>query len=202
VQNEPVVGAVQILRRRDAHELSFGLSRRLGGGEACAVGDAEHMRVDGDRAFAEDFHQHHIGGFPPDAGQCLQRGPISRHFPAVHFQQRLRERDHVLGLVAPEADGPDVRGEAGFAELEHLCRRVGDPKKRAGGAVDSLVRGLRRQHHRNQQSVRVGVGKFRSWLRPDFGQARIEHLCLGFGQALGHVRRSLGVCRCADILGG
>jgi len=93
--------AVQISFRRDAHELGFDLRWRLAGGQAGAVGDAENVGVDGDRAFAEDLHQHNVRGLAPDAWQRLERFALARDCAVVAIDQRLRERDDVLGLVAP-----------------------------------------------------------------------------------------------------
>ena len=83
--------AVQILRRRDAHQLRLDFRRRLAVGQAGAVGDAEDVGVDRDRAFAEHFHQHHVGGLAPDARQRFQRFALARHFAVVLIDQRLAE---------------------------------------------------------------------------------------------------------------
>ena len=41
-------------------------------GEAGAVGDAEHMRIDGDGRFAEGGVEHHIRRLAPDARQAFE----------------------------------------------------------------------------------------------------------------------------------
>ncbi len=87
VQDQPMVRAVQIFRRRDFHQLRFDLGGGFAARQAGAVGDAEHMRIDGDGGFAEHFHQHHIGGLTADAGQRFKRLALARHFAAVLFEQ-------------------------------------------------------------------------------------------------------------------
>jgi len=147
------------------------------------------VRIDGDRAFAEYLHQHDVGCLAPHAGQRLQRFAIVRHFAVVPIEQSLAQRNDVFGLVAPEADGLDVLGHASFAELQHFRRRVRDLKERAGGAVDAFVCGLRGEHDGDEQGVGVPVVQLRARIGAHVRQARVELFRLGFGQALGHVRR-------------
>jgi len=136
--------ATQIFLRCDAHELGFNFSRGFAAGEAGAVGDAKDVRIHGDRAFAEDFHQHDVCGLAPDARERLQRVALARHFAIVLIDQSLRERDDVFGFVAPEPDRFDVIRDPLFAELQHLRRRIRDLKQWPSRAVDAFVGRLRR----------------------------------------------------------
>ena len=81
--------AVEVLLRRNAHELGFDFGGRFAVGEAGAVGDAEDVCIHGDCAFAEDFHQHDVGSFAADAGEGLQRLAIVRDFALVLIDQGL-----------------------------------------------------------------------------------------------------------------
>ena len=84
-----MVRAVQVVLWRDAHELIFDLGGRLAVGEARAVRDAEDVRVHSDRAFAENFHQHHVRGLAANPRQGFQRFTIARHLAIVLIDKRL-----------------------------------------------------------------------------------------------------------------
>lgn len=53
VQDQPVMGVVEIVVRNDLHQPLLDLVRRLAGCEPDAVADTEDMRVDGHRGMAE-----------------------------------------------------------------------------------------------------------------------------------------------------
>jgi len=47
------------------------------------------VRVDGDRAFAEDLHKHDVCRLAADAGESLERFAIARDFAVVLIDERL-----------------------------------------------------------------------------------------------------------------
>ena len=62
----------------------------------------------------------------PTPGSASSASRVVRHLAAVLVDQRLRQRDDVLGLVAEEADGLDALAHAVLAQRHHLlaaCRR-------------------------------------------------------------------------------
>ena len=72
-----------------------------------------------------------------------------------------RQRDDVLRLVAPQADGADIVADLLLAERQHLLRRVGDREQRPRRLVDADVGRLRRQHHGDQQGEGVDDARAR-----------------------------------------
>ena len=133
------------------------LLRRVAGCEAEPVADPEDVRVDRHGRLAECHVEHDIGGLAPDARQFGQQIALVRHLAAMVADQRLRKRNHVLRLVAPQADGADIRADPFLAERQHLFRRVGDGKQRRRRLVDAGVGGLRRKHDGDQQGEGVDV---------------------------------------------
>ena len=63
----------------------------------------------------------------------------------------------VLRLRGRQADLTDVAEDLVGVERRHPLRRAGDLEQRRGDLVDLLVGGLRRQRHRDEQCVGVGV---------------------------------------------
>jgi len=73
----------EVLRRHGLDEAVLDRARVLARRHAGAVGDAEDMRIDRDRRFAEGDVEHDVGGLAPDARQLLQLLARSRHLAAV-----------------------------------------------------------------------------------------------------------------------
>jgi len=144
-------------RRHDLFQPVLDRARILARRQAGAVRDAEDMRVDGDGLVAEGDVEHDIRGLAPDAGQFFERFAIVRHKAAVFFEQQLRQRDHVFGLGAVKADGPDEFAQPRFAQRDHLFGIVGEPEQGLGRLVDADIGRLGGQHHRHQQRVRIDV---------------------------------------------
>jgi len=71
VQDQPVVSAAKKFRRRHAHEIGFDLVRRIRRRKTRAAGDAEDMRIDRERGFAECLRENDIGCLTANAGQGL-----------------------------------------------------------------------------------------------------------------------------------
>ena len=140
----------------------------------------ENVRVDGQRRLAEGDIEHDIGGLAADPGQRLQRLAVVRHLAAVLGDQRLRQRDHVLGLVAVEADGLDVlaaRSSSPSASI--FCGVSATLNSAARRLVDAGVGRLRRQHHGHQQregidvlQLALGLGIGRGKPAEDLGSIR------------------------------
>ena len=66
----------------------------------------------------------------PTPGSVDQLVAVCRHLAAMVADQRLRQRDDVLRLVAPQADRADVFADRRLAERQHLLRRVGNREQR------------------------------------------------------------------------
>jgi hypothetical protein len=69
----------------------------------------------------------------------------------------VRERDHVLRLVAIEPDRLDQLAYLVLAEGEHLVRRVGEREQPLRRLVDAGVGRLRREHDGDQQREGVDI---------------------------------------------
>ena len=160
-----------VLVRDDLQQPLLDLFRRLAGRQPEPVADAENVRVDRHRVLAEGHVEHDIGGLAPDPRQFDQLVAVVRHLAAMVADQRLRQRDDVLRLVAPEPDGSDVVADLGFAQRQHLLRRIGDLEQRPRRLVDAGIGRLRRQHHRHQQREGVDMFELALRLRPLDGKA-------------------------------
>ncbi len=68
---------------RHAHELVLDGAHVGAGRETDAIGDAEDVRVDRDRRFAERRVQNDVGRLATDARQRLERIAVARHLAAV-----------------------------------------------------------------------------------------------------------------------
>ena len=86
------------------------------------------------------------------------------------FDQRFGQRDHVLGLGVEEPDGADVILQSLLAERYHRFRCRDFAEQGPGGTVDTDIRGLGGQHHRDQQGVGVDRVEFAAGLGHLFGQ--------------------------------
>ena len=119
---------VGILLEFVGHELEQALLDRihvLARGDPGAVGDAEYMRVHGNRRLTECDVQHDIRRFAPDPGQAFERFACCRHFTAMLVDDEPAGCQDVFCLGAVKADAFDVRLQTGCAELQQLLRRVG-----------------------------------------------------------------------------
>jgi len=143
VQDQPVMCAVQVMLWRDPHELGFDGVRCFAVSKASAIGDTKDVGIDGDGAFAKNFHQHDIRSFAANAGEGLKRLAFARHRAVVLIDQVLRKRDDVLGLVTPKADGLNVFADLFFSERDHFLWRVGNLEQIRGRAIYALVGRLR-----------------------------------------------------------
>ena len=177
------MGMAHIFVRDDLQQPLFDLLRGFAGGEPQPVADAEDMGVDRHRVLAESHVEHHVGGLAADAGQLDERFAVVRHLSVMVADQGLRQRDDVPGLAAPQADGADIVADAGFAEFEHLLRRVGDREQGPGRLVDAGVGRLRRQHDRHQKGEDVDVFQFALRLRALDGEAAENLVHLGLAVA-------------------
>ena len=64
----------------------------LAGADAGAVGDAENMRIDSDRRFAECNVEYDVGGLAPYARQPFEFLARRRHCAGMVFKQQLAQR--------------------------------------------------------------------------------------------------------------
>ena len=162
VQDQPVMRVLLEFVGDEFQEPLLDFVDVLAGREAGPVGDAEDVRVHGDRRLAEGGVQHDVGRLAPDARQRLERVARRGNVAAVFADEDFRQCDDVLRLVAEEPDGVDVRDQAVDAELHDGGGRVRDRKEAGGGLVDALVGRLRGQHDGHQQFERRQVRRARS----------------------------------------
>ena len=171
-----MVGMSQIFLGNRLQEPELDLERSLAGRELQPVGDAEEVRVDGNGRLLEGDVEHDVRRLAADARQGFQRLPLGRNFPAVPLEQELRQGDHVLRLVAKEANRLDVVANLVLAESDHFLRRVGEREQRARRLVDAGVGRLGRENDRYEQRVRVDVLELALGLRVCLGQAGEDFL--------------------------
>jgi hypothetical protein len=142
-------------RGHDLFENRLNVIDRLAWCQTGAVADSEHMRVDREGFLPERGVEDDVGSLATDAREGLQLVAGARHFTAVIVDQRLAERDDILGLGIEQADGLDGVAQRLFAEFDHLAGRLDAREQRTTGDVDADVSRLRRENHRDQQLERI-----------------------------------------------
>ena len=154
-----MMAIVLVPLRHDAIEGELDVERGLATRKAGAVRNPEDVGVDGDGWLAEGDVEHDIRRLAADAGKGDERFARVRHLAAELGDELLRQCDQVPRLAAIEADGLDLVGERGLAERDELLRRIGRLEQVWRRLVDRGVRGLRRQHHGDEEGKRIGVVK-------------------------------------------
>ena len=143
------------------------------------VPDPEDMGVDRDRRLPERDVEDDVGRFPTDPGQGFESLAVLGNPAAEVGDEALRERDHVLRLVAVEPDGTDVVAELRLAQPDHLLRRVGDGEQRACRLVHADIGRLRGQDDGDEQRIGVPVFELALRRRHGPGQATVELVDMG-----------------------
>ena len=119
VQDQPVMGVAHVGGGHDLQQLHFDLERRLARRQADAVAEPEEMRIDRDgrmrRRRCSAPHWRSCGR--RRAGPPAPRGRRGTSPPCLSISACDR-RDHVLRLVAVEADGLDVVPEPLLAQRQ------------------------------------------------------------------------------------
>jgi hypothetical protein len=164
MQDQPVVRVAPKGLRHDPFELGFDFIDVLARGEAGPVANPEDVRVDRERLLAERRVENDVGGLAADSRQGLQLFAGARNLAAVFIDQRLAERDDVLGLGVEQADGLDCLTQPFFAESDHLLWCFHVLKQGLGRDIDAGIGCLRREYNCDQQLI--GIGRF------EFGRRR------------------------------
>ena len=141
--------------RDDPFELRFYLVDGPARRQAGPVAHTEDMCVDGKSFFAESCVEDNIGGLASDSGQCLKLFAGARNLAPVPFDQRLAQRDDVLGLGIEQADRLDCLAKPFLAQVDHVLRGFDPREKRPHRNVDADVGRLRRENHRHEQLIGV-----------------------------------------------
>ncbi len=128
--------------RYGCFEFLLHLERRLAGREPRAVADAKNVGVHRDGGLTECHVEHDICGFAADTGKRFERLARARHLAAVFGDKPFRQRNHVLGLVAEEANGLDQVAHARLTQLDHLLRCVCERKQRGRRLVHACIGSL------------------------------------------------------------
>ncbi len=132
------------------------------------MSDAEHVRVDRDRGFFKCHTHDDVCGFPPHAGQRLERFAIAWNLAIVLFDETARGADDVARLHAEKTGRLyDLLDVFLFCVCKLLrCRILFE--KRRGHHVDARVRRLRGENYRDEQLKRIFViqRSFRVRIRP------------------------------------
>jgi hypothetical protein len=174
VQDQPVVRVAAEGLRDDLFELRLDLIDCLAGRKAGAITDPEHVRVDRKGFLAESSVKDNICSFAADSRQRSKLFASTGHLAAVPADQRLTQRDDVLGLGVEQTDGLDRCPQSVLAELDHLFRRLDALEERAGRDVDTGIGRLSGEHHRDEQSVGVVILELGRRRRVRLGQTAEE----------------------------
>ena len=112
--------------------------------------------VDRERRHTERLGHHDTGGLVADAGERLEEVPVGDDL-AAGIDDLVRRGAQVPSLRRCQPDLADVAEDHVGVERGHLLGRAGDGEQRRRHLVDLLVGGLRRERHRDQHRVGVGV---------------------------------------------
>lgn len=158
-------GALKLL-----FNLIWGFARR----EPRPVGDPEDMRIDSDGGLSKRFVQNDIGGLPANPWQGHQCFARLGNLTIKIVQQHLRKRDHIFGLVAPEANRLDVFLDAFKTQTKHFLGRIGGCKEARGRLVDPNICGLGREGDSHNKRIRRGERQLGVRVRAVLGERGIK----------------------------
>ena len=161
------------------HQTVLDLPNRFTRREPSAICNAEHVRVDCNRRFAERRIHHDIRRFTADSRQCLERRTIARHFAAMTFDQQFAHPNDIARFGIEQADMPDVRDETFFAERKNGLRRISPREKLLSCKIYADVGCLCRKNDGYEQLEHGYVVEFRRWLWHRVAQPRKNLLALG-----------------------
>ena len=153
--------------RDDLVELRFHLVDGLPRREARPVGDAEHMRVDGEGLLTKSRVENDVRSLAPDPRQRLQLFARARHFRSILVDQCLAERDYVLGLGVEQADRLDRVPQRLLAKIHHLLWRLDAGEERSRRDIDAGVSSLGGEDDGDEQLIGIAgleLGR-RRWVR-------------------------------------
>ena len=124
-------------------------------GKACAVSDAEDVRIDRKCLCAKSDVEDDIGSLTADAGKRLEQVAIRRHFAAMLVDEDLRQRDDVLCFVIEKANRFDVVAHGFQPKIKHRLRIIGNGEQRPRRFVHADISRLRRQNDCDEQRVDI-----------------------------------------------
>jgi hypothetical protein len=157
VQDQPVVGIAAEWLGNDLFKLGFDLFGSLARRKPGPVADAEYVGVDCKRFLTKGGVEHDVCRLAADAGQGLELLAGAGHFAAKLIDQRLAQRDDILGLGVEQADRLDCLPQPVLAQCNHLLRRPDILEQRPRRDVDARVRRLRGKHHCDEQCIGIGI---------------------------------------------
>ena len=108
MQDEPMVGIEQILRRRSLEQGLFNGQWRFAGRKPRPVRDAEDMCIDSHGGLAKRRVQNDVGCFSANARKRFERLTCLWDLAIMFFNQDFAGFYDVLGFAVKEADGFDV----------------------------------------------------------------------------------------------
>ena len=199
-QDQPMVRILQEFPGNAALEFILDCARRGAVGQAGAIGDAVHVRVDRDRGLAETGVEHDVGRLAADAGQLFERLAVLRHTAAVAFHQQTAGGHDIARLGVVKPDGADMALKAGQPELEHGGRRRRAAKQRWRREIDALVGRLRGQDYGDQQFKRRAELQLALGMRVGRSQMDEDLTALSPGSSRRRAGRQRGLQRCALAL--
>ena len=124
VQQKPVVGFVAQFWRYVFCESGFHFEWCFTLSQAYAVGNTEHMGVNGDCGFAENCAHDHVGCFSPHAGKRGEVGHVVGHFAVEFVNEHGSHGLQVLSLGVGVRNTADELQNVGSCGLGHGLRRV------------------------------------------------------------------------------
>jgi len=178
------------LIRHHLHQLLLDRQHVLARRETGAVRDAKDMRVDRDRRLAKRGVEDDVCGLAPDSGKALERLARARDVSVMLLYQQLACCQEVFRLRAVKTDAADVALDALASERGHCGWRGRRRKQGRRREIDAFVRGLSRQHDRDQQLKWRRIGEFAARIRIRCSQA-FEHAVNGGGLHMSTLGRSV-----------
>lgn len=171
--------------RHDFHQFFFDVIDGLAGGKPGTVADAEDMGIDGDCRLAKSHIEDDVGRFAPDAGQAHEHFAGLRDAAGIFVNQDARKRQDVFGLGVVKPDGADMALELVDPQFDHVFGGRYFLEEKRCCLVDADIGCLRRQDHRHQQGIGIGIVQLSLWRWVLCGETREKNLSfLGFHRRL------------------
>ncbi len=151
MQDQPMMGGAEHGFRDAGDEAIF--DRANGGtrGQAGAVAEAENVGIHRHGGLAENFIEHHVGGFSTNAGQGFEGFAVCGNDAVMALHQELGEGGDVFGLGLPQADGANVMADPRGTQGGHGLRGWGLGEQSGCNFVHGGIRGLGREHDGDQE---------------------------------------------------
>ncbi len=169
--NDPEMQPVPLVSREQHFQVALRLQHRPAVGQFPALGQPVNMSIHRKTWHSESLGQDDLRRFVSDPGQRLQRLKRFRNLAPVLLDQQPREAGDRPRFLRPQTAGPDDLLNHGHRHFHHGLRCSRQLEQPRSHQIDTHIRALGREQHRDQQRERITMIQWygRLWIK--FGQS-------------------------------